>query len=343
MKLPDEQKKAKLLQRQKLKQRQSLPLADKIKMTQQRIRDYLDYVDTLDVVNTKERDEVFVKLGIEDLGVYEAYSGGYDSTVLRDIMRRMGLRVPCVFSNTGLEMPEIVDFARAKDDVIEIRPTRHYHDIWREEGLPIGSKQNAKMMRVLQGPKTERNKNMWHLYDTGYSKDGTYGTKYKLPKKYRVFLGSDVKVSDKCCDYLKKKPLDNFAKRTGLLRIDAIMASEGGVRKNITRCNNYGDSPACHPMLFWTQEDTREYTALYGLEQCSVYYDREVEHNGEIVNIPAENRTGCMFCAFGVTMEKGLNRFQKMHVTHPRLHAIVTDRIGMRKAMEMINVKVDYE
>ena len=40
--------------------------------------------------------------------------------------------------------------------------------------------------------------------------------------------------------------------------------------------------------------------------------------------------------------EQGKNRFQKMSVTHPRQHAIVMDRMGMREAMEMINVKVEY-
>ena len=96
-------------------------------------------------------------------------------------------------------------------------------------------------------------------------------------------------------------------------------------------------------MLFWNDEDVFEYVKTRDVEICEVYYDREYEHEGETVSIPGEKRTGCMFCGFGAHLEKGLNRFQKMSVTHPRQHAIVMDRMGMREAMEMINVKVDYD
>jgi len=95
-------------------------------------------------------------------------------------------------------------------------------------------------------------------------------------------------------------------------------------------------------MLFWTEKDIWDYINKFNVEICEVYYDRKFKHNGEEVVIPAEKRTGCMFCGFGAHMEKGLNRFQRMSVTHPRQHSIVMDRMGMRKAMELINVKVEY-
>ena len=47
------------------------------------------------------------------------FSGGKDSTVLKHIIEGMGYNIPCVFSNTGLEMPEIVKFARAQKNVVE--------------------------------------------------------------------------------------------------------------------------------------------------------------------------------------------------------------------------------
>ena len=42
--------------------------------------------------------------------VYIAFSGGKDSTVLLDLVRKLYPNVPAVFSNTGLEFPEIVEF-----------------------------------------------------------------------------------------------------------------------------------------------------------------------------------------------------------------------------------------
>ncbi|MCR2796159.1 phosphoadenosine phosphosulfate reductase family protein [Enterobacter kobei] len=80
-------------EKQKLLQRQSLSLDAKIEMTKRRIRDFYDHFDG---------------------EVYQSFSGGKDSTVLRHIIMSMGLKMPFVFSNTGLEMPEIVDFVRAQ-------------------------------------------------------------------------------------------------------------------------------------------------------------------------------------------------------------------------------------
>ena len=65
-----------------LKQMQSMPLDIKIKMTEHRIRDWYDY------------------WGGE---VYVSFSGGKDSTVLLDIVRRLYPDVEAVFINTGLD------------------------------------------------------------------------------------------------------------------------------------------------------------------------------------------------------------------------------------------------
>ncbi len=312
----------KLIEKQKMIQRQSLDLESKITMTKQRIKTWLDHWDG---------------------EVYLAFSGGKDSTVLKHIIESMGYNIPCVFSNTGLEMPEIVKFARAQKNVVEIRPKKTFDKIWRDEGIPVGSKKVAKMIRVLQEGDNGKNSNMHRLYDTGISKDGREGKAWKIPHKWRKFVDSGVAVTDKCCDYLKKEPLDTYAKESKKKRIDGMMAAEGGFRGGLHKCNDFGKKPASHPMLFWLESDIFEYIEKHNVDICEVYFDRESKYNGETVIVPAEKRTGCMFCGFGAHLEKGLNRFQKMSVTHPRQHAIVMDRMGMRKAMEMIDVKVDYD
>lgn len=75
-----------------LYQMQSLPLSAKIKMTQARIKAWVD------------------KFG-ED-GVYISFSGGKDSTVLVDIVDKMGIDIPLVYVDTGLEYPEIREFVK---------------------------------------------------------------------------------------------------------------------------------------------------------------------------------------------------------------------------------------
>ena len=65
-----------------LRQLQALPLDIKIRKTEQRIREWYEHWEG---------------------GVYVSFSGGKDSTVLLDIVRRLYPDVPAVFSDTGLE------------------------------------------------------------------------------------------------------------------------------------------------------------------------------------------------------------------------------------------------
>ena len=83
--------------RQDLYQMQSLPLSAKIQMTRRRIRGWIE------------------EFG-ED-GVYVAFSGGKDSTVLLDIVRKDFPNVEAVFCDTGLEYPSIRKFAKSKENV----------------------------------------------------------------------------------------------------------------------------------------------------------------------------------------------------------------------------------
>ncbi len=69
-----------------LRQMQSLPLQVKIRMTKERIRKWYEYWDG---------------------NVYVSFSGGKDSTVLLHIVRSLYPDVKAVFSDTGLEYPEV--------------------------------------------------------------------------------------------------------------------------------------------------------------------------------------------------------------------------------------------
>lgn len=365
-----------LVEKQKMQQRQSLPLEQKIQMTKQRIKDWIEHWEDIELA--KIPVSAVDKKGIAELvaeikcnWVYMSFSGGKDSTVLKHIIESMGYNVPSIFSNTGLEMPEIVQFARSQKNVIEIRPKVSYNEAWKKVGIPVGSKKVARQIRTLKKGATGGG-HTYKLYNEGITKDGHSAPSWKLPQKWRKFIDSDIAVSEQCCDYLKKEPINTFEKITGLKGrgMTGMMASEGGYRETMTQCNTFtGKTTRSSPMLFWTDDDVWAYIEKYKVEICSVYYQRAYVNGDEVANdspftdlptvseiecgteldvnvvtaIQGENRTGCMFCGFGAHLEKGLNRFQKMSVTHPRQHAIVMDRMGMREAMEMINVKVDYE
>ena len=67
-------------------------------------------------------------------------SGGKDSTVLLDLVRKVVPDVPVVFSNTGLEYPEIQSFARAQGAEF-VRPKMMFNEVITKYGYPIISKE----------------------------------------------------------------------------------------------------------------------------------------------------------------------------------------------------------
>ena len=77
-----------------------------------------------------------------DGNVYVSFSGGKDSTVLLDLVRQLYPDIPAVFSNTGLEYPEIRSFAKSKG-AITTRPKMSFVDVITKYGYPLISKEVA--------------------------------------------------------------------------------------------------------------------------------------------------------------------------------------------------------
>ena len=78
-------------------QMQSMPLSIKVRMTEKRIRGWIE------------------EYGVD--GVYVSFSGGKDSTVLLDIVRKLYPDVLAVYVDTGLEYPEIREFVKSFDNI----------------------------------------------------------------------------------------------------------------------------------------------------------------------------------------------------------------------------------
>lgn len=83
-------------------------------------------------------------------------------------------------------------------------------------------------------------------------------------------------------------------------------------------------------MSFWTEQDVLEYIRRYKLDIAPVYGDIIwVDKKGQVTLPDAKGakltttgavRTGCVFCGFGMHLEKGESRFQRLKRTHPRLY-----------------------
>lgn len=282
--------------------------------------------------------------------VYLSYSGGLDSTALLHMIRKtVGKEVPAVFSNTGLEFPEIVRFARkASGEFLEIYPQRKdgsratFKWVAETYGFPITSKENAARIRKLRhGNLCNRYRN----YLLNGDERGKFGV---LPKKWHYLLETKFDTSEKCCDIMKKNPFSKYGKETGRVPYVGTTQDEGLMRARLyahTGCNVYdGKTIKSQPLGPWNRQDVLRYIVENDVEICSIYGDIRKSSSG-LYYTTGEQRTGCMFCAFGAHMEECPNRFQRMAKTHPKHWKICMnlENNGVRYQDALLECKIETE
>ena len=162
-----------------------------------------------------------------------------------------------------------------------------------------------------------------------------------VPKQLMQLVESDIKVSNRCCDVMKKNPLHKYQAATGRKTIIATMACESKQRADgwiKTGCNAFeSKEPKSKPMSFWTEQDVLHYIKEFNVPYCPVYGEIRIDDSGQLRTTGC-TRTGCMFCMFGAHLEKEPNRFQRMKVTHPKQYAYCMDKLGLREVLEYIGV-----
>ena len=297
-----------------LRQRQALPLRAKVLMSQNRIREWYIHFNG---------------------DVYVSFSGGKDSTVLAHLVHDIYPDVPLVFSNTGLEYPEIQSFAR-KMGAVFVRPKMMFSEVISKYGYPIISKEVSCSIDESRGRNDK--KIVWYrrkefLGERENPKTGEL-CPFQKTKWLPLAQDSQFKISGKCCSAMKKSPLKSYQSKTKRLPYIGTLTDESRLRelKWIAHgCNAFdGKKPSSQPMSFWKEQDVLQYIKDEGLEIASVY--------GEIVSTDKDGfgydalpgcecnlkctgcqRTGCIFCGFGAHLDKDrITRFQRMAFTHPR-------------------------
>ena len=319
-----------------LKQMQSLPLEAKIIMTQQRIRQWYDHWEGQ---------------------VYVSFSGGKDSTVLKHIVDNTPgvYDVPAVFVNTGLEYPEIQRFVKDvkagkwdcfNSDVEILRPEMRFDEVIKKYGYPAISKEVSQQVyeacnsAKLHGIDVRESR----PYYRKFNPDSEYCKKYPsyCLQKWDYIFDAPFSISHMCCKVMKKQPSYNYENETGRKPIVGTLASESRLRNTQwirNGCNAFeGDRPRSAPISFWTEQDVLHYIKKFNIPYCPVYGDivadiaSEDSLEGQLNLIdylgcyePEDNlkttgcdRTGCIFCMFGVHLDKGENSFQRLKKTHPR-------------------------
>jgi len=298
----------------RLKQMQSLPLSGKIERTK---RDIIDFYEKMEGQ------------------VYIAFSGGKDSTVLLDLVRKIYPEIVAVFSNTGLEYPEIRKFVKIINNVKEIRPKMSYREVIKDFGYPVISKEQSMFIRQYRESGSEYLKWVrWNGKQIGGTKDDwlkakhqseeavkkLIGGNYKISEKWKFLVNAKFKISEQCCNVLKKKPFYDFEKETDLKSYIGLMASDSRMRSRMYLMNNMCNvfkkgKEKSMPLTYWLKEDIWDY-----IKQENLLYSK-------IYNKGMSN-TGCMFCLFGIAQEKE-SRFEFLHRYHPKFYDYCMRKNGL--------------
>jgi 3'-phosphoadenosine 5'-phosphosulfate sulfotransferase (PAPS reductase)/FAD synthetase len=291
--------------REQLTARKRMPLEIKIAMSLSRIRQW--YYDW----------------GGE---VYVSFSGGMDSTVLLHLVRTEFPDVLGVCVDSGLLYPEIRAHVKAVENTIVVRPDKTFRQVIDEYGYPIISKRVAQYIHEVKTAKGNTATRKLRL--TGIRSDGTFSKLGMIPRKWQFLCDAPFKISDKCCYWIKKRPLKRIAQEYGKPFV-GTRADEGSQRELTYLqygCNAYDTKhPRSTPIAFWTDEDIWEYVRVFDVPYSKVYD-------------MGYTRTGCMFCMFGVHLEKEPNRFQMMMETHPRQYKYCIEKLGLGRVLDYIKI-----
>lgn len=257
------------------------------------MEDYeLTLFDRIEVIK-----QTIIKYGEENF--YISFSGGKDSTVLSHMvdMAIPSNRIPRVYIDTGIEYIAIREFVMemaASDNRFQIiKPSKPIKKVLEENGYPFKSKEHSQLVAVYQNSGIGKSVR-YYLGEEG-NKNRT------CPKilRYQFEDGFNLKVSDKCCLNLKKKPIAKWQAENGKsITMTGMRRSEGGLRASIKGCiltDGKGNLIKFHPLLVVSDEFEEWLIEKEGIKLCKLYY-------------PPFNfkRTGCKGCPFSLDLQEQL-------------------------------------
>jgi 3'-phosphoadenosine 5'-phosphosulfate sulfotransferase (PAPS reductase)/FAD synthetase len=283
-----------------------------------------------------------------DKKMYVSFSGGKDSTVLADLVAQVCKMFNCKlvlwYSDTGLEYPEVREHVKSYPDYlknkynIEVELIMDYpkdkdgkrlvfKDVVFKYGYPIVSKE---ISRDVCAAKNKPDGKTAQKFVRGSDYHKKYGDSWLL-ERWAYLLDSPFKISNQCCNIMKKQPAHRFNKESGLIPFIGTMASESQLRKKEwlqNGCNAFNNkNPSSRPLSFWKEDDILKYIRRYNLPYPKVYGEIIEDEKGKLKTTGCD-RTGCMYCGFGCQTEKYPNRFQRLKETHPKIWEYCMKPVG---------------
>lgn len=191
-----------------------------------------------------------------------------------------------------------------------IKTEKSFVQVIKEFGKPFRSKMKSDIISAYQ--KKPDSKTAKYLYDDAVCKSH----KMRLSNKDFHILHErfHIKISDKCCDMMKKQPFAKYAKDNAITGyFSGIRMFEGGKRQFVfeKRINSGDKRPCTHvsggitsvsPIFDWTDEICEEFIQKYNVPLSRAYTEY------------GETRTGCFLCPYGLDVDK---RLESLHTYEP--------------------------
>lgn len=262
---------------------------------------------------------------------YISFSGEKDSCVLSKLidLALPDNKIPRVYKNTGIEIPQMVKFVRSlqqQDERIIILPPKKIKHTLDIVGYPFKSKQHSHNVAVYQ-----RNKEKCELYKKLIEDNPGLLENYEfirsLPKGVKTFVkyyynireNADkqivykyndcpkvlkyqfspeftIKISDECCKNFKKNSFYEYEESSQ--RVNCFTGqrkAEGGYRSNL-KCITAARNGKHFNILAPVTDDWIEwFINKYEIKLCELY-------------LPPFNfkRTGCMGCPYNIELNHEL-------------------------------------
>jgi len=305
---------------EQLKKLQSLPLEQKVNLSLRRIKQFYTQMDGK---------------------TYISFSGGKDSTVMLDLVRQIDPYCEAVFVDTGLEFESIRDFVKTKKHVTIIRPKMLFNEVIEKYGYPVISKEVSMGVSRYRNTTSDVQKDL--RLNGGINPTSGRPQQRTIPIKNHFLVDAPFKISERCCDIMKKNPAKDYMKKSGKFPFIGTMAEESQPRRLkwlSSGCNIYtGGIPQSNPLSFWTEKDIWDYLGSRKLDYADVY-DKGAD------------RTGCVFCMFGYWSKNDHNtkndRMELLRRVDPiKYNYCMKDKedggLGLRKVINHIDKELNIK
>ena len=265
--------------------------------------------------------------------IFISSSFGKDSIVLIDLVNRLFPKIPIVYVDTGIEPPSCVELAEVYDNVTILYPKKDIEQVTHEYGymIPQGKDKASAIEQVRRNLHDEK-------YDTWRVKQ-MRGERKGAMWDYSDctdILVAPFKISDKCCYWLKKSPINSFINKTQYkYSFNGVTVEESQHRRNAILKNGFINKNVCSPIAHWTVNDVLKYIKDNGLPlpHC---YGEIIEENGEY-RTELFQRNGCLCCPIGSHLESP-NKFQLLREFDKETWDYIINDLGYGKVLDFFNI-----